>query len=65
VGELLEKLESMFPGLKDRICDEQGALRRYVNMFVNENGLEHETAQQAELRSNDTVHILPSIAGGA
>lgn len=64
LSELLGKLEGMFPGLKDRICDEQGAFRRYVNVFLNDKHLPHEAVRYQTLKATDTVHILPSIAGG-
>jgi molybdopterin synthase sulfur carrier subunit len=60
----LEKLEKLYPGLRDKICDEQGAFRRYVNIFVNEENVPHNNAHKASLKSGDTVYILPSIAGG-
>ena len=65
VAELLADLEQRHPGIKDRICDEQGKLRRFVNVFVNEEDIRFLQGDQSAVKDGDDVSIIPAIAGGA
>ena len=65
VRELLEDLERRYPGIKERICDESGKLRRFVNVFVNEEDIRFLQGDQTAIRDGDEVSIIPAIAGGA
>lgn len=58
------ELERRSPGLGARIVDEQGRLRRYVHVFVNQEPVSHLPPDAVTLRPGDVVHILPSVAGG-
>jgi molybdopterin converting factor small subunit len=60
---LLEALEATFPGLRDRVVDEAGRRRPYVNIFVNDE-LTINPLPEIRLAPGDVVHILPSVAGG-
>ena len=62
--ELIENLESQYPGVKTRLCDESGQIKRYVNIFVN--GEEIRTLQGSEtaVSEGDEVSIIPAMAGG-
>ena len=62
--ELVEKLNNMFPGIKDRIFDDQERTRPYVNIFVNGENARDGASENTKLKDGDTVHILPSVAGG-
>jgi molybdopterin synthase sulfur carrier subunit len=64
VTELLNDLEKRFPGVKERICDENGKLRRFVNIFVNEQDIRFLQGDQTAVKSGDEVSIIPAIAGG-
>ncbi len=64
VQELIENLESMHPGLKSRLCDEKGDLRRFVNVYVNEEDIRFLKGQETPLKDGDEVSIVPAIAGG-
>ncbi len=64
VSELLEDLERRHPGIKERICDESGKLRRFVNVFVNEEDIRFLQGDQTSLKDGDEVSIIPAIAGG-
>ncbi len=59
------ELDRMFPGMKDRICDEREKVRDYVNIFVNGKDFRHLKGEQTSLGDGDEIMILPSIAGGA
>lgn len=64
IGELLESLEQNCPGIKARLCDEQGELRRFVNFYVNNEDIRFLEGQQTALKDGDEVSIIPAIAGG-
>lgn len=64
LADAIARLAADFPGLGYRILDDQGRLRRFVNAFVNDELVSHLEPQDVRLREGDTVHILPSVAGG-
>ncbi len=64
IGELIENLNSSHPGLKERLCDEKGELRRFVNIYVNEEDIRFLTGKETPLKDGDEVSIVPAIAGG-
>jgi molybdopterin synthase sulfur carrier subunit len=63
--DAVDKLEAQFPGLKERIVDEAGALRRFVNVYVNGEDVRFLDNLQTPLKSGDEVSIVPAVAGGA
>ena len=65
VLELIDHLNGNHPGLKDRICDEQGEVRRFINIYVNEEDIRFLTGKETPLKDGDEVSIVPAIAGGA
>ena len=64
VSSLIEKLNQMFPGIKDRIFDDQERTRQFVNIFVNGSNIRDSGQEDTRLKDGDTVHVLPSVAGG-
>ena len=64
VGELLDNLDKAFPGLKERVCDEQGNVRRFVNVFVNGEDIRFLNEKATPVKESDEVSIVPAIAGG-
>ena len=64
LAELLESLDSAHPGLKGRVLDENGALRRFVNIYVNDEDVRFTGALDTALKDGDSVTILPAVAGG-
>jgi molybdopterin synthase sulfur carrier subunit len=64
VGEMIETLDAAHPGLKDRLCDEKGELRRFVNVYVNEEDIRFLKGKETVLKDGDEVSIVPAIAGG-
>ena len=65
VQDLLQSLEQQFPGLKDRLCDPNGRLRRFVNVYVNEEDIRFLKQEATPVKDGDEVSIIPAIAGGA
>jgi molybdopterin synthase sulfur carrier subunit len=64
VGDAITELQTRFPGIKDRLLDETGAVRRFVNVYVNEEDIRFLQNQQTPLKAGDEVSIIPAIAGG-
>ena len=65
INVLLAELEKKHPGIKERICDAEGKLRRFVNIYVNEEDIRFLKGQDTALKAGDDVSIIPAIAGGA
>ena len=64
IGELIDQLNNVHPGLKDRICDERGEIRRFLNVYLNEEDIRFLTGKDTPLKDGDAVSIVPAIAGG-
>ena len=64
VGELLQSLDSTYPGLKDRICDEEGNVRRFVNVYLNDEDIRFLDEKSTAVKDGDEISIVPAIAGG-
>ncbi|MCM8757975.1 MAG: MoaD/ThiS family protein [Candidatus Omnitrophica bacterium] len=64
IQELIEDLEKRFPGIKMRLCDEKGKLRRFINIYVNEEDIRFLKMEKTTLKDGDEVSIIPAIAGG-
>lgn len=65
VNELLAQLEKNHPGIKERLCDGEGKLRRFVNVYVNEEDIRFMQGQDTVLKDGDDISIIPAIAGGS
>ena len=64
VGELIENLDSEFNGVAGKLLDENGEIRRYVNVFVNDEDIRFLDGKSTSLKDGDEVSIVPAIAGG-
>jgi MoaD family protein len=64
IAELLDSLEQNCPGIKARLCDEQGQLRRFVNFYVNSEDIRFLDGANTPLQAGDEVSIVPAVAGG-
>lgn len=64
VSEVLQNLEAAHPGIRERICDDSGKLRRFVNVFVADEDIRHLEQLETKVRDNDAISIIPAIAGG-
>ncbi|RUM59747.1 MAG: molybdopterin synthase sulfur carrier subunit [Persephonella sp.] len=64
IGELIDKLEEEFPGIKDRLVEANGEIRKFVNFFVNDEDIRFLKGKDTELKDGDVVSIIPAIAGG-
>jgi sulfur-carrier protein len=64
LAELLESLDSAHPGLKGRVLDENGALRRFVNIYVGDEDVRFVGGLEAPVADGAKVSIIPAVAGG-
>ncbi len=64
VGEMIENLEAAHGGIKERLCDEKGEIRRFVNVYVNDEDVRFLDGRATALKDGDEVSIVPAIAGG-
>jgi molybdopterin synthase sulfur carrier subunit len=65
VGDILSDLDDRFPGLKERVCDPDGEIRRFVNVFVNGENVRKLQGASTPVKTGDEVGIIPAMAGGA
>ena len=63
-ASLIDDLENNYPGIKDRICDDQGEIRRFVNIYLNDEDIRFLQGKSTSLADGDEVSIIPAIAGG-
>jgi len=64
IRALVEDLEKQYPGIKERICDETGKVRRFVNVYVNGDDIRFLQNLDTILKEGDAISIVPAIAGG-
>jgi len=64
IGELIGDLERQFPGLHERLVEDSGELRRFVNIYVNQEDIRFLSGKETVLKDGDEVSIVPAIAGG-
>ena len=65
IGEIINDLEQNHPGLKERICETDGSVRRFVNLYVNGDDIRFLDNLGSPVKDGDEVSIVPAIAGGA
>jgi sulfur-carrier protein len=64
IRDVVEDLEKQFPGFKERMCDDQGELRRFVNVYVGEEDIRFLKGLDTEIPEGELVSIIPAVAGG-
>ena len=64
IGALIAGLEAQYPGFKERICDDNGQVRRFVNIYLNDEDVRYLQKDATSVGDGDTISIVPSIAGG-
>ncbi|MCH2378215.1 MAG: MoaD/ThiS family protein [Pedosphaera sp.] len=64
IGDAIIDLESRYPGLQERLLDDDGQVRRFVNVYVNEEDIRFLQEKETPLKDGDEVSIIPAIAGG-
>jgi molybdopterin synthase sulfur carrier subunit len=61
---LIDDLEAKYPGIKERICDGEGKIRRFVNVFINDEDIRFLGNEAAKVKDGDVISIVPAVAGG-
>jgi len=64
LAQCIDSLESRYPGMKERLCDETGELRRFVNVYINGEDVRFQDGLATRLQGGDEVSIVPAVAGG-
>lgn len=64
VKEIIDNLESNYAGIKERICEDSGDLRRFVNLYLNDEDIRFQNDLATEVKDTDELSIIPAIAGG-
>ncbi len=64
VQEALNRLDEEFAGIKGRLCEDDGSVRRFVNVYVNDEDIRFMQGLQTSLKAGDEVSIVPAMAGG-
>jgi molybdopterin synthase sulfur carrier subunit len=64
VGEVIQALESVHPGFTERLLDDDGSLRRFVNVFVADDDVRFLEGLDTKVPDGETVSIVPAVAGG-
>jgi molybdopterin converting factor small subunit len=65
IADILNNLESQFAGIKERICEENGTPRRFINIYLNEEDIRFLDGEKTKIKDGDEISIIPAIAGGA
>ena len=65
IGEVLERVNAQHPGFKEQITTAEGALHRFVNIYVNDEDIRYLQSLDTPVNEGDVVSILPALAGGA
>ena len=64
IQEVLAHLDSSFPGIRERLCDEQGMVRKFINVYLNDEDIRFIEGEKTVLKDGDELAIIPAIAGG-
>ncbi|MDR4497037.1 MAG: MoaD/ThiS family protein [Candidatus Scalindua sp.] len=64
IKEVVDNLEASYKGIKERICDENGQIRKFINFYVNEEDIRFLNNQETPVKDGDQISIVPAIAGG-
>jgi len=64
LGSAIEALDARYPGFKDRLLDEKGELRQFVNVYLNDEDVRMGSGLKAKVAEKDEISIVPAVAGG-
>jgi molybdopterin synthase sulfur carrier subunit len=64
IGAAIQELQARFPGIAERLVDDKGEVRRFVNVYVNEEDIRFLQNRETPLKDGDEISIIPAIAGG-
>ena len=64
ISDIINNLESQINGIRDRICEESGSPRRFINIYINEEDIRFLEGEKTAVKDGDEISIIPAIAGG-
>jgi molybdopterin synthase sulfur carrier subunit len=64
IGDAISELQTKYPGIRERLVDDAGEVRRFVNIYVNEEDIRFLQNKETPIKDGDEVSIIPAIAGG-
>ncbi len=64
ISQLIDDLEKNYPGIKGKLCDDNGAVRKFLNIYLNDDDIRFMDSLATEVRDGDNVSLIPAIAGG-
>ncbi|MXY43960.1 MAG: MoaD/ThiS family protein [Dehalococcoidia bacterium] len=64
LGGVIDAMNEQYPGIRERICDDQGQLRNFVNVYVNGEDVRFLQGLETPTSSGDEVSVVPAVAGG-
>ena len=64
IETIIENLETSYPGMKERLCDEDGNIRRFVNVYLNDEDIRFLDGKATTVEDGAEISIIPAIAGG-
>ncbi len=64
IKEVIDNLETNYKGFKERLCDENGQIRRFINFYLNDEDIRFKDNQETQVNDGDQISIVPAIAGG-
>lgn len=65
ISQLIDDLEKNYPGIKGKLCEENGNVRKFLNIYLNDDDIRFMDSLATEVRDGDNVSLIPAIAGGA
>jgi molybdopterin synthase sulfur carrier subunit len=63
--QVIDSMESQYPGMRERLCDESGDLRHFVNIYINGEDVRFLEGLETSIKTGDEISIVPAVAGGA
>ena len=64
IQEVIEHLDLSYPGIRERLCDDRGSVRRFINLYLNDEDIRFMDGEKTSLQDGDELAIIPAIAGG-
>lgn len=64
ISELIDDLEKSYPGIKSKLCEENGNVRKFLNIYLNDDDIRFMDSLATEVREGDNISLIPAIAGG-
>jgi molybdopterin synthase sulfur carrier subunit len=64
VTEVIDHLEEHFPGVRERLCDDRGGIRKFINLYLNDEDIRFMDGEHTGVKDGDELAIIPAIAGG-